>query len=192
MTSSPISGYSHEAHTTTIIPSGGDIAEVSIRVPADAKLYADGQLTGLSGSQRNFVTPSLEKNRDYNYTLKVEYVRDGKPVVETKQAVVRAGTKVAVDFSESARTEMVASKVTVNLPTDAQLYVDNQPKSVPTSGEFRTPELVKGQTYAYEFRVERMTNGVKQADNKRVVFKAGEAVVVDFSGMNDSIRTASK
>ena len=49
-----------------------------------------------------FVSPSLNPGRDYHYTLKAEWMRDGKPVVVSKEIAVRAGEETRVQMTEPA------------------------------------------------------------------------------------------
>jgi uncharacterized protein (TIGR03000 family) len=73
-------------------------AKVLVSLPADATLSIDGHATTSTTAQRTFVSPALEAGKDYQYTLKVEMVRDGKSVTESKTVVVRAGETTEVSF----------------------------------------------------------------------------------------------
>ena len=68
-------------------------------LPADASLTIDGHATTSTSAVRTFVSPALETNKDYQYTLKVEMVRDGKSVTESKTVIVRAGETTEVNFN---------------------------------------------------------------------------------------------
>ena len=173
---------------TTYLPRSSGQARVIVQLPADAKLYADNIQTTLTSGQRTFVTPVLEKGRDFQYQMKVEYQRDGRTVTETKKVVVRADAVVRVDFSESKSVEMASSKVTVALPQGAKLFVDGQEKEIPAQGQFQTPELIKGAEYVYLFKAELN----KQAQTQRITFKGGEAVRVDFTDMVNTSSVTQK
>jgi len=73
-------------------------AKVFVSLPADATLTIDGHATASTSAQRTFVSPVLVAGKDYQYTLKVEMVRDGKAVTEIKTVVVRAGETTDVSF----------------------------------------------------------------------------------------------
>jgi uncharacterized protein (TIGR03000 family) len=177
-----------EPKKTSVAP---DQARVIIRLPADATLYANNVPTALTSAERAFVTPSLEKGRDFQYTMKVEYVRDGRTVTDSKVVRVRAGDTAVAEFADAAAT--VTSTIKVVLPAGAKLYVDNLPRELASgSAEFRTPALVKGSEYSYSFRAERVVGGKKLEKSQRVVFKAGEPVMVDFTELADTSLTASK
>jgi len=77
----------------------GDVAHVTIRLPADAQLYVDGVLCNLSASPvRSFDTPKLDFGHKYSYTLKAEVVRNGNTRSESQQVLLEAGKEVKVEF----------------------------------------------------------------------------------------------
>jgi uncharacterized protein (TIGR03000 family) len=161
--------------------------QVVVLAPANAKLFADGEATSLTGTERVFLTPELSAGRDYQYTLKVENGTEAT----TKQAIVRAGHRTVVDFTGPAG-EKVTTPVTVNLPAKAKLFVDGVPAS--TAGgthTFRTPDLEKGKPFVYEFRAEVEKDGTTEVLSKKVTFTAGEPVTVDFNEPA-AVRTASR
>ena len=69
---------------------------------AKAKVTIDDTITESTSATRTFVSPPLEPGAEYNYNIKVEIIRDGRPVIAEKQITVRAGeiAKVAVRLSE--------------------------------------------------------------------------------------------
>ena len=73
---------------------------VTVRLPVDAVLYAEGRRLTLSGAEREFVTPPLPPG-EYGYTFKVEYVRNGETLTRSRQVSVRPGGAVVVDFAEA-------------------------------------------------------------------------------------------
>ncbi len=87
-------------------------ATVVVRLPENAKLYANNQLTDLTSNERRFVTPKLQTNRTYAYDLRVEYTRDNQPVVENKQIIVRAGKQTEVEFGPTVRVAKVEATET--------------------------------------------------------------------------------
>jgi uncharacterized protein (TIGR03000 family) len=89
--------------------SGAAVARVSVRLPADARLFVDGVACPLTSSKREFDTPTLEPGRKYSYTLEAQLVRDGQTLTEKKQVILQAGRKVTVNF-EKLRTEAAASR----------------------------------------------------------------------------------
>lgn len=175
----------------TYLPASPNHARVIVNLPVDAKLYANGQLTTLTSSVRDFTTPTLERGHDFQYAMKVEYVRDGKTVTESQVVRVRAGQVSVVDFADQSVAATATSKVTVQVPQGAKLFVENQPRNIVSGkNEFETPKLQKGAEYTYSFRVELAKDGKNQSQTQRVSFKAGEPINVDFREI-DATSTAS-
>jgi uncharacterized protein (TIGR03000 family) len=83
-------------------------AEIFVSLPADAKLTIDDQTTTSVGASRRFVSPPLAPNGSYTYTLKAEFVRDGKTVAVAKQVAVTPGKKTQVSFAEPAGTSVAS------------------------------------------------------------------------------------
>jgi uncharacterized protein (TIGR03000 family) len=174
----------------TYVPISPDQARVIVRLPADAKLFANGQPTDLSSSERWFSTPVIAKDRDFQYTMKVEYTREGKNLTDSKVVKVRAGEVSVVEFADLGKDESVTSIIKVSAPENAKVFVQDRQELPQGSKEFRTPPLNKGKEYAYSFRAELTQDGKKQSQTQRVIFKAGESVTVDFTDMGTP-RTAS-
>jgi uncharacterized protein (TIGR03000 family) len=78
--------------------SYGSPASVTILLPADATLYANGIRTGQKSEERKFVTPAMEPNQRFHYIFTAEIERDGQVVTETKKVEVWSGARVEVDF----------------------------------------------------------------------------------------------
>jgi uncharacterized protein (TIGR03000 family) len=86
-------------------------ARVLVSLPADAKLYVDGQLTKTADkAQRTFLTPELEDGIEYRYVMKAEVVRDGQPQTETQTIVVRAGVEARAEFGTLADSRTASNK----------------------------------------------------------------------------------
>lgn len=164
--------------------------QVVVFAPANAKLFADGQATTLTGAERVFQTPELLAGRDFQYTLKIEYADGTETKSVSKQVLVRAGHRTVVDFTNAS--ESVTSSVTVTLPEKAKLFVDGV-ETPATGGKhaFKTPELTRGKAYVYSFRAEIERDGKTQVESRNVTFKGGDAVSVDFNEPA-AIRTASR
>ena len=75
-------------------------ARVEVRVPADARLWFDGQATAQTGADRSFRSPRLEPGQDYVYEVRARWDADGKPVETTKNVTVHAGDHVVVKFNQ--------------------------------------------------------------------------------------------
>ncbi len=71
-------------------------ATLIVSLPADAKLIIDDASTTSTSAERTFVSPNLNPGVDYNYNLKAEIVRDGKPVQVEQKVIVHAGETTRV------------------------------------------------------------------------------------------------
>ena len=89
----------------TMVPTG---AKLLIEVPANAKLFIDDTRVEAAADVQAFHTPPLEPGRDYFYNVRIELMRDGQPLSQTRQIIVRAGQVARADFkdleSEALRT----------------------------------------------------------------------------------------
>jgi uncharacterized protein (TIGR03000 family) len=83
-------------------------AKLVVELPANAKLFIDGKPVKATAGVRTFHTPALEPGRPYYYMVRIERMRDGQPVSETRRIIVHAGQVARADFqdgeSESVRT----------------------------------------------------------------------------------------
>jgi uncharacterized protein (TIGR03000 family) len=162
----------------------GNAAAVVLKAPVDARLSVEGQTIQRTSAQATFRTPDLEPGSAYTYTFKVEVVRDGQPTAYTKQVKVRAGYVSEADFTKLAAEGKDAAQVTVKLPSDARLYVDDVlcPLTSATR-RFNTPELQAGRSYYYNLKAEIVRDGEKRTATKRVVVEAGKEVTVEFKDL---------
>ncbi len=77
------------------------------------------------------------------------------------------------------------STVTIKAPTDVRLTVDGQPLAMRgTTQTFETPNLERGHTYTYVFRVEAKREGKSVTGERKVQVRAGESTEVDFSDLS--------
>ena len=76
-------------------------ATLVVTLPADAKLLIDDAATTSSSSRRVFVSPALQSGREYTYSLKAEFTKNGKSVVVSKDINVTAGAEIAVTMEET-------------------------------------------------------------------------------------------
>ena len=61
-------------------------------VPADAKVFINGLATKSTGERRQYSCTGLEPSGQYNFLVRSEYTRDGKPISEEKTVQLTAGT----------------------------------------------------------------------------------------------------
>jgi uncharacterized protein (TIGR03000 family) len=78
-------------------------AEVTVNVPADARVWFDGTPTTLTGPVRHFRSPPLTPGSRYNYDVRVSWSKDGHDVIRTQQVEVTAGGRASVTFPGPAK-----------------------------------------------------------------------------------------
>jgi uncharacterized protein (TIGR03000 family) len=93
-------------HKSPALVSNGPTgrATVVVKLPADARLSADGRQLNLTGPERKFVSPELPTGQEFVYRFKVEYDRDGETVSVTKKVPVRAGGTATIEFVDLTAT----------------------------------------------------------------------------------------
>src|SRR5262249_37094581 len=159
-------------------------ATITVSLSPDAKLYVDGDPVTLSPGSRSLRTPQLEPGREYFYTFKAEAVRDGETVSETRRVSFRGGDVTRVDFGSLSAPASSPARITVRLPEDARLYVDNVLCTLTSATRsFDTPELEAGKSYYYTLKAEVVRDGRTHADSRRVVVQAGKQATVNFGDL---------
>jgi uncharacterized protein (TIGR03000 family) len=100
-------GYYYEAPSYYYTPAPQSVAEnmarIRVFVPADAKVWIDGQETTQTGTDRLFESPPLAPDRAFTYNLKTTWRGpDGKEITLTRQVGVQANACATVDFTQPA------------------------------------------------------------------------------------------
>jgi uncharacterized protein (TIGR03000 family) len=85
-----------------------NVAQITVNVPQDARVYVDGTLVPDAAAMKTFATPELKAGKSYFYDLKAEVVREGKKTSETRRIFVEAGQKVNVEFKKLADLQTVS------------------------------------------------------------------------------------
>jgi uncharacterized protein (TIGR03000 family) len=122
----PAGGSWNPALTTS--NGSGERATVVVRLPADARLYADGSALRMTGAERKFVTPELPAGYEFTYRLTAEYEREGETISVSKKVAVRAGGSAVVEFAD-----LVAGRPTGGKATPASGEKDRAPAATPVS-----------------------------------------------------------
>jgi uncharacterized protein (TIGR03000 family) len=73
-------------------------AQISLRVPANAAVWFDGEKTTSAGPDRQFQSPPLTPGQRYHYEVRARWVENGREVTQTQQVAVSAGANVNVSF----------------------------------------------------------------------------------------------
>ncbi len=77
-------------------------AKVTMIVPADAKVFFDGDATTQTGTERTYLSPALPRGKQFHYNVLVRWTENGKAVEQTRRVTVRAGSRVRIALPEKA------------------------------------------------------------------------------------------
>ena len=77
-----------------------DAAVIKIDLPDDsARVQIDGQAVTSAGKTRYFVTPELNKGKEYPYAIKVQWTKNGEQDTQERNITVEAGKIAQVNFT---------------------------------------------------------------------------------------------
>jgi uncharacterized protein (TIGR03000 family) len=74
-------------------------AHLRVQVPANAKVWLNGQAMRQRGRERDFYSPVLKSGKKYEYEVRARWKENGKTVDETKKVDVRPNAWSEVDFT---------------------------------------------------------------------------------------------
>lgn len=152
----------------------GGRAILTVSVPSDAKVFVNGNATSSTGSRRQYVSRGLADGFDYTYEVRVEAVRDGKKVQQSKTVQVRSGgtADLAFDLPKKA----LETTVTLHVPEDAKVYLGgNETTTTGAVRTFTTTALSEGAEWSeYRVRVEVQRQGKILVRDEVVSLKAGD------------------
>ena len=165
-------------------------ATLTVRVPADARVFVNGLATASTGNVRRYVSNGLREGYSYTYQIRAEVVRDGQTVSETQTVKLQAGDTPNVEFAlnasdaEPVANQPVRTSVTLYVPADARVYLSgNETHSTGEVRTFSTTKLAAGQTWGgYAVRVEVDRNGRTLTKEETIAIRGGETrdVAIDF------------
>jgi uncharacterized protein (TIGR03000 family) len=72
---------------------------LDVRVPADAKVWVNGEATTQTGAERRYLTNDLTPGRSYVYSIKARWTEDGKPIEYERKVKVHGGQERVVNFN---------------------------------------------------------------------------------------------
>jgi uncharacterized protein (TIGR03000 family) len=77
-----------------------EVTRFVVRLPAGARLWANGQPTRQTGAVREFVTPTpLAPGRTFRYTFRAQWEEDGRTISRERVVEFQAGGRVTVEFA---------------------------------------------------------------------------------------------
>jgi uncharacterized protein (TIGR03000 family) len=81
-----------------------NVVRIDIHLPADAELFIQDVKMPQTGSSRRFVSPPVEADRNYTYSVRVVWKDKDREVSETRKLRVRAGDHQSVTFVAPSET----------------------------------------------------------------------------------------
>jgi uncharacterized protein (TIGR03000 family) len=79
-------------------PEAGDSAVLAVRVPANAEIWLNDYKTKLTGPAREFISPSLSREMNYRYHVRVRWLENGREVTQEREVPVAPGARTSVRF----------------------------------------------------------------------------------------------
>jgi uncharacterized protein (TIGR03000 family) len=80
-------------------------AHIVVRMPADAKLWFENDLTTQTGTERHFDSPPLTPGKEFSYNVRAQWREGNQDVTRSREVLVHAGDRVTVDFTQPVRGE---------------------------------------------------------------------------------------
>lgn len=162
--------------------TSANAAMVVVTLPADARLFADGQPIDQTGPVRSFRTPPLEPGKSYYYVLSMEVQRNGKTQKAEERVALEAGKVARVNFPEPPPAAAGnTAQIRVTVPQGATLAVEGQAMDTPNGvALIRTPEIPAGQEHVYQLKIELTRQGKPLTLNRDVTFRAGQEIRIVF------------
>ncbi|MCG8450970.1 MAG: TIGR03000 domain-containing protein, partial [Pirellulales bacterium] len=170
-------------------------AAIEVSLPTGAKVYVNDKETSSSGSTRNYISKGLSAGQTYAYRFRVEFERDGEPVVENKSVRLQAGHKVALNFGATsdqpklASAEgMVQTKLKVSVPENALVFLAGMPtRQTGAKRSYATRRLKAGERWeGYTIRVELEQEGQQLVQQRTLEIEGGQSyeLAFDFDSEN--------
>jgi len=170
--------------------SNATSASFVVKVPADAQVFVNDLATKSTGAERRYTSRGLLPGHTYTFNVRVEYVRDGKPVTETKVVRLTAGStdELAFGTDRAPQQEQVAetgaaTKLTVRVPENAKVFLsERETHQTGAVREYVTTRLAPGtewQDYVVRVTIER--DGQVLSQERSITLVGGEAQQLEFA-----------
>jgi uncharacterized protein (TIGR03000 family) len=92
-----------------------NVATLMAHVPENGQVYFGDYLTTSTGTMRTYVSPPLAPGRSYTYTVRLDWVEEGKKVTQTHEFDVRPGMIHCIYLVKSGSTFGDVAAVEQNL-----------------------------------------------------------------------------
>lgn len=166
-------------------------AELIVSLPADAKVYVNGNETRIGGSHRRYMSTGLIPGRSYHYEVQAVVERGGRRTVLTKSTKLTAGSSAKISF-EFAETEQTDTVLTLYVPAEANVRLGGtQTEKTGSKRVFTTRRLETGNAWDdYRVRVTVNRDGQKISKEKAITLRGGEVHQLRFD-FDDSLVTSN-
>jgi uncharacterized protein (TIGR03000 family) len=170
-------------------------AAIFVSLPEDAKVFVNDRPTTSVGAERHYISRGLDRGRSYSYQLRVEFQRDGQPVVEDKLVRLQAGQAVKLAFgSEQPAQQTAATELKLHVPANAKVTLAGAPTQ--QTGEVRTyasTMLKPGQKWdGYVVRVELEQAGKTLVEERALDIEGGKSYDLAFEMKGETTQVAAK
>jgi uncharacterized protein (TIGR03000 family) len=85
------------------IKPANSVAQILVKVPADAQVWFNGKEYATTGTTREFASPPLTPGQQYAYQIKARWTENGQDVTQMQQVLFTAGDRVTVFFPIPAK-----------------------------------------------------------------------------------------
>jgi len=162
------------------VPS--DSVLLTVHVPTAARIYVNGAATTSTGSLRRYVSSGLEAGRRYGYEVRAEWTQDGRTLQQVKSVNLAPGQQASLAFELGPRTP-VETRLTLNVPQDAEVFLAGSPTSSTGSvRKFSTTRLARGEQWSdYAIRVTWERDGRTLSKEQVLTLRGGESQDVTVS-----------
>jgi uncharacterized protein (TIGR03000 family) len=134
-------GYGGQAYGAMAGSQMDNRVLLTLRVPANAEVWFDGQKTTETGSIRSYITPSLDPNRDFSYQVRVRGTQNGREVDRTRKVDVHAGDRLFVNFMHSTSEGTGGAATGQYGSQPAPIPHNTNPPNVEPNNKTQTPDV---------------------------------------------------
>jgi uncharacterized protein (TIGR03000 family) len=185
----------HVMPGTPVMPGAPAMAPATVvlKTGKDVTVTVDGKPTTLTAAETTFSTPALDPSKTYTYVFEAKQAVGGETKTEKKTVTVVAGKETVVDFTKLDADEaksVETAKVTVILPGEGKVFVNEVEIAIKGKQTFETPKLTPGKRYFYTVKADLVKDGKTSSETRKVTIEAGKSVTVDFTPSD--VLTASR
>lgn len=171
---------SASATSSIVSKVDGDAVYLTVAVPAEARIYVNGNATSSKGAVREFVSRGLKPGKSYKFDVRAEMPSaDGQTMVDSKTLVVSAGAREQVHFAFADQAKPIETVVTLNVPEGAHVSLGgNTTAAEGASRTFTTKRLLPGEVWD-DYQVEVTHAGQTKKKTLRLI--AGDNLQLTFA-----------